>query len=172
MDTIKELLASKKAEQERERKIRDRLELAVRSHTDSSNKKDAELATKTMEIKGLKESVTKLDTQLKEEKAKLEIQTKEKEKIAARLATVQADYDVQLLESTRLANENQQQTTELKGWEEELQEYKDEFKGLAKAKEFMSKRLKTIEDSKGQVEAERENLKVRKELFTILILLF
>ncbi|KAJ3109632.1 hypothetical protein HDU97_003106 [Phlyctochytrium planicorne] len=159
MHTLKDLLSTKKSEQDREQRAREKLELSVRQANDTLTRKDAEIATKQGEIRTLKETVNKLEIIVRDEKMRLEKESKEKESLNGKIQRLQSDYDEQQLTSTRLQTENQNQSAEIKSWEEELNKYKEEYKSMARVKDSLQKRIKGLEDGKTEAEVERDNLR-------------
>ncbi|KAI8819407.1 uncharacterized protein EV422DRAFT_111653 [Fimicolochytrium jonesii] len=157
--TIKDLLATKKSELDRESRAREKLETSLRQANEISLQKDDDVAARLQDIKLLREQIGKLEVGCKEERAKVERVEKEKENVNARLARLQQEYDEQVLTTTRLLSENQQQTGEIKGWEEELAKYKEEYRGVTRVRDTLQKRIKALEDAKLEAELERDQLK-------------
>ncbi|TPX72728.1 hypothetical protein SpCBS45565_g00036 [Spizellomyces sp. 'palustris'] len=157
--TLKDLLATKKSELDREARAREKLELVLKQTVDTCNKKDDLVATKVGELKALRETIQKLEMALKEERTKIEKGEKDKENMNARLGRLQQEYDEQVLTTTRLLSENQQQTGEIKSWEEELTKYKEEYRSVARVRDALQKRIKAIEEAKLEAEVERDQLK-------------
>lgn len=160
MLTLKDILATKKSELDRDSRAREKLEQTLRSAMDAATKKDAEVIAKLNEVKQLRETIGKLEGSLKEERIRVEKAEKEKDHLSARLGRLQQEYDEQVLTTTRLLSENQQQTGELKGWEEELGKYKEELRSATRVKDSLSKRIKVLEDLKLEAEVERDQLRV------------
>ncbi|KAJ3416356.1 hypothetical protein HDV05_001924 [Chytridiales sp. JEL 0842] len=159
MDSIKELLSTKKADSERDRKVREKLEATAKTQLEALKFKEAEIGTKNSELKLLRENTVKLEIQLKEERLKSEKESKERESLAARLGQLTQDYEESVMQNSRLVRQSQNQAEELKGWEEELSQFKEELKGHAKLKEKMMKRVKALEDLKLQAETDRDHYK-------------
>ncbi|KAJ3216581.1 hypothetical protein HDU67_009276 [Dinochytrium kinnereticum] len=159
MHTLKDLLSTKKSEQDREQRAREKLEAVLRQTNDAITKKDSEVISKLSEIRSLKETVSKLELLVKDEKTRLEREAKEKESISGKMQRLQTDFDEQMLVATRLQSENQDQTAEIKSWEEELSKYKEEYKSMARVKDSLQKRIKGLEDGKLEAEVERDNLR-------------
>jgi chromosome segregation ATPase len=160
MDTLKDLLATKKAEQDRESRAREKAEVSLRQANDVSKTKETELVAKTKEIHVLKEHIGKLETAVKDEKSKVEKESKEKDLANSRLGRLQSEFDEQVLTTTRLQSEAQQHSADIKTWEEELDKYKEEYRGITRMKEMLQKKIKTLEEGKLEAEVERDNLRV------------
>ncbi|KAJ3291267.1 hypothetical protein HK104_006210 [Borealophlyctis nickersoniae] len=159
MLTLKDLLATKKSELDRDARTREKLEATLKSAMDATTKKDAEVLAKIAEVKQLREGVGKLEVALKEERSKVEKAEKEKDHMNTRLTRLQQEYDEQVMTTTRLLSENQQQSGEIKGWEEELGKYKDELRSATRVRDALSKRIKGLEEAKLEAEVERDQLK-------------
>ncbi|KAI9098847.1 hypothetical protein DFS34DRAFT_92447 [Phlyctochytrium arcticum] len=157
--TLKDLLATKKSELDREARAREKLEVALRQSIDGSTKKDELVTAKMVEVKSARDGIVKLEAVIKEERAKVAVSDKEKENLVARLGRLQQEYDEQVLTTTRLLSENQAQTGEIKGWEEELQKYKEEVRSVVRVRDALQKRIKLVEDGKLEAEVERDQLK-------------
>ncbi|KAJ3347867.1 hypothetical protein HDU83_001692 [Entophlyctis luteolus] len=164
--SIKQLLTDKKTDEERNNKTRANLEITVKQLTESNSKKDLEITSKTVEIKALKESNTRLECVVKEDKARLEKETSEKEKLSNKLSKLQIEFDQQHIDLTRLKAENHDQFVDLKGWEDEMQKYKDEYRALCRIKDGLTKRNKQIEDDKMETEVDRDNLRGQNNSLT------
>ncbi|KAJ3145612.1 hypothetical protein HDU89_006976 [Geranomyces variabilis] len=157
--TLKDLLATKKSELDREARAREKLEAALKQAIEACAHKDDEVATKVADLRALRETITKLEQACKDERARVEKGEKDKENMNARLARLQQEYDEQVLTTTRLLSENQQQTGEIKSWEEELTKYKEEYRSVTRVRDTLQKRIKAVEESKLEAEVERDQLK-------------
>ncbi|KAJ3326963.1 hypothetical protein HDU76_012471 [Blyttiomyces sp. JEL0837] len=159
MRSLKDLLATKKSEQDRESRAREKLEVSLKVAGEASSKKDAEISIKVSEAKILKESISKLESQVKEEKDRWVKETKEKDALGSKLKSLERDYDDMIMENTKLISENQDKAADLKNWEEELSRYKEEFKSISRVKDSLQKKIKVIEEGKLEAEVERDNLR-------------
>ncbi|KAI9328552.1 hypothetical protein BDR26DRAFT_54248 [Obelidium mucronatum] len=157
--SIKELLAQKKADEDRTAKARDKLDATVKSLTDTLTKRDHDISMKISETKSLKEVISRLETMVKEDKLKAEKETMEKDKLFAKYNKLQTEYDQQHIDLTRLKSENQDQFMDLKTWETELTKYKEEFKAMVRLKDGLTKRIKMMEEAKMEAEVDRDNLR-------------
>ena len=100
-----------------------------------------------------------MEQSYKDEKKRIEKTEKEKDHLGARLQRLQQEYDEQVLTTTRLLSENQQQTAELKSWEEEVSKLKEDARSLTRVRDSLSKKIKSLEDSKLEAEVERDQLR-------------
>ncbi|KAJ8322580.1 hypothetical protein O5D80_008685 [Batrachochytrium dendrobatidis] len=159
MLTLKDLLASKKAEQDRDTRSRGKIELALKQSTDAWEKRENEIKIKTGETKGLRDHMIKLDMQLQNERIRLEKSEKDREQLSIRMVRVQQEYDEKSLLTQRLLNENHEMGRDLKLWEEELSRLKDNFKMVSRVKETLSKKLKITDEAKLTAEMDRDSLR-------------
>ncbi|KAJ3036038.1 hypothetical protein HK097_003954, partial [Rhizophlyctis rosea] len=157
--TLKDLLATKKSELDRDARNREKLETTLKNTLDLSLKKDTEVLTKIEELKTLRLNITEMEQTYKDEKKRIDKTEKEKDHLGARLQRLQQEYDEQVLTTTRLLSENQQQTAELKSWEEEVSKIKEEARTLTRVRDTLSKKIKSLEESKLEAEVERDQLR-------------
>ncbi|KAJ3079994.1 hypothetical protein HDU99_009572, partial [Rhizoclosmatium hyalinum] len=161
--SIKDLLAQKKTDEDRNAKLRDKLESTVRGLTDTLTRKEHDLSVKTSEGKSLKEVIARLETMVKEDKAKIDKDTVERDKLVAKVTKLQLDYDQQHIDVTRLKAENQDQFVDLKSWEEELHKYKEEFKVMVRLKDGLAKKMKMLEEAKMEAEGQNHQLTYERD---------
>ncbi|KAJ3067896.1 hypothetical protein HK102_007310 [Quaeritorhiza haematococci] len=159
--SLKDLLATKKSELDRDTRTREKLETTLRSHTELLKQKDIEIKTHLSDSKQLREHITKLESFLRDEKVRFEKAEKDKELLMGRFNRLQQEHEEQVLTITRLLSENQQQSGEIKGWEEELARYREEIRNVTRAKDSLTKRIKILEESKLEADLERDQLKVK-----------
>ncbi|KAJ3192296.1 hypothetical protein HK101_006773 [Irineochytrium annulatum] len=159
MHTLKELLFTKKAEQDREQRAREKIELALKAAADQTARKETEIAQLVTEIRALKDGVGKLEAANKEERVRCERELREKEAVTGRLNRLQGEYDEQSLSCTRMQSENQNLAADVKSWEEEVLRFKEEYKSIARMKDSLQKRIKVLEEGKVEAEVERDHLR-------------
>ncbi|KAL2915303.1 hypothetical protein HK105_205168 [Polyrhizophydium stewartii] len=159
MLTLKDLLASKKAEQDRDMRSRGKIEQTLKQTMEAWEKREAEMKIKIGETKSLRDHVTKLEMQLQNERVRLEKSDKDREQMSTRFVRLQQEYDDQVLTTQRLLNENHEQGRDLKAGEEELSRLKENFKLISRAKETLTKKLKGVEESRMGAEMERDSLR-------------
>ncbi|KAJ3332380.1 hypothetical protein HDU76_000416 [Blyttiomyces sp. JEL0837] len=158
MTALKDLLGSKKADQDRDAKAREKLEQILRAANDTINKRDMELATKATEVLKLKEAVLKMESQLKEERSRHEKEAKERDTLLSKIQRLQSDFDEQFSVANKLRSENRDQAELLKKREDELDNFKAEMKSSGRAKDVLQKRLKTLETSQEDSKTEMDTL--------------
>ncbi|KAJ3067383.1 hypothetical protein HDU98_009382 [Podochytrium sp. JEL0797] len=164
--SIKELLAQKKTDEDRNAKTRDKLESTVKVLQDTLAKREHDVSVKSSEIKAVKEVNSRLETMLKEDKAKLDKEVVEKDKAVSKFVKLQAEYDLQHIDVTKLKAENQDQFVDLRSWEEELNKYKEEFKAMVRLKDGLAKRIKLLEEAKMEAEVDRDHLRGQNHQLT------
>jgi chromosome segregation ATPase len=160
LNDLKELLSTKKSEQDREVRAREKVETLVKILTESVTKRESEIASKSEDLKKAKEQISKLESIIRDEKLKIEKETKERDFISIKFSRLQSDYDEQSMAVTKLEAQNQNQAADLKNWEDELNRYKEDYRSMVRAKESLQKRIKSLEDGKVEAEVERDMLKV------------
>ncbi|KAJ3004461.1 hypothetical protein HKX48_001205, partial [Thoreauomyces humboldtii] len=157
--TIKDLLATKKSELDREVRGREKLELALKLSNETCAKKEEDVAARLAELRTVRADIVRLEQACKDERTRVEKGEKDRENMTARHARLQQEYDEQVLTTTRLLSENQQQTGEIKSWEEELTKNKEEYRGVTRVRDTLQKRIKAVEEAKLEAEVERDQLK-------------
>jgi chromosome segregation ATPase len=158
--TLKDLLSSKKSEQEREIRAREKLEVNLRQTQEVASKKEIELNNRVAEIKLMREQMSRMESGLREEHQKVEKTDKDIEVASAKIARLQQEYEEQVQANLRLLNENQKHAALRKEWEEELQKNRDDLKMVSRSRDALTKRIKQIEESRSTAEIERDKLKV------------
>jgi hypothetical protein len=158
--TLKDLLATKKSEQDREFRTREKVETAMRQATEASARKDTDLANKISEIKLIRDQMSRLENALREERQKVEKTEKEIEHTNAKMVRSQQEYEEQVQTTMKLIGENQKHLNAKKDWEEELAKVKEDLKLVTRARDGLSKRIKLLEEAKATAELERDELKV------------
>eukprot|EP00842_Homolaphlyctis_polyrhiza_P005027 jgi/Hompol1/5525/HPOL_001291-RA len=159
MLTLKDLLASKKAEQDRDIRSRGKIEQTLKQTMEAWEKRESEMKVKAGETKNLRDHVSKLEMQLANERVRLEKFEKDREQLTTRLTRLQQDYDDQSVQVQRLLNENHEQGRDLKTWEEEISRLKENFKMITRAKDALTKKLKMVDEAKLGAEMERDSLR-------------
>lgn len=159
MHALKDMLASKKSEAEREVRSKEKLEFTIRQQGDVMLKRDIEIQNKSNENKVLKEQLLKSELYHKEEILRSEKIAQERDILVNKCTRTQLDYEEQVLTVTRLLSENQKQHMEIKRLEDECHRVKEDIRVIQRAKENLNRKVKTIEESKLETEIERDELK-------------
>ncbi|KAJ1550429.1 hypothetical protein HK096_006983, partial [Nowakowskiella sp. JEL0078] len=157
--SLKDLLATKKSELDRDLRIREKLEATLRTANEINSKKDLEVQIQMQEVRQLQNQYVKLENMMKDEKNKIEKIEKEKENLNGKYTRVQTEYEEQVLTFTRLMGDNQKQATDLKQWEEDYSKMKEELRNITRVKDSLSKKMKVLEEAKLEAEMERDALK-------------
>ena len=161
MVALKEYLAAKKSEHDREIRAREKVELNLRQTAEVLEKKESDLRFKVDEIKTLKEALNKSETLLISEKARSEKMTSERDSIYAHQTRLQQELDEQTTTNQELLNSNHEQNRKLKQWDEEIFRLRETHKVLAKARLTLTKKIKVLDEAKTSTEMERDTLRVR-----------
>ena len=169
MVTIKEYLTAKKAEHDREIRLRERVELNLKQTTEVLEKRDAEVRAKNEEVKALKETLHKAETMLLGEKARSEKMTAERDLIYSQQIRLQQEFDEKNIANETLLNSNHEQARKLKSWDEEISRLRETHKSIAKAKLILAKKIKILDEEKITADMERDGLRVKYSLFNVLI---
>ncbi|KAH6574503.1 hypothetical protein BASA62_002432 [Batrachochytrium salamandrivorans] len=159
MLTLKELLASKKVEQDRDTRSRTKTEQTLKQSTEAWEKREAELKLKVGETKSMHDLVLKLEMQLQNERIRLEKSEKDRDQLGARVMRLQQEYNDQSVSNQRLLNENHEMSRDLKTWEDELSMLKENFKMVSRVKDTLNKKLKSIDEAKMGAEMDRDSLR-------------
>ena len=146
---------------DRDNRNRDKLEVSLKQAMEQLAKKDIEMGNKFNELRNTKDLLMKSENLLKDEKIRYEKCEKENDNVMSRIARVQQEYDEQVITITKLLSENQQQGMDLKNFEEDILRYKDELRNVTRVRDALTKKLKSAEEVKVEVEAERDVLRVK-----------
>ncbi|XP_059175369.1 cilia- and flagella-associated protein 58-like isoform X2 [Physella acuta] len=146
-------------EAQREARKRDKLERDLTQAKAELDAKNSDIKKMVTQIEHYKEEKEILDQQLKEQRVLSERTLKDSEVLNARLMKLSAEYESQLINADSLAQENQSKATDLKQKEEELSMLKSESQRQNKMRETLQRKLRTVEDSKTEVEQQKETLK-------------
>ena len=165
LQELKELLFNKKVDQDREFRIKEKLEIGLKNATDNISKKDVDLSAKANEIRALKDFITKLESQVKEEKVKVEMEVQERGVVKDQIISITSELNDQILANAKLQKKNEDQETELKNWEEELKRFKEEYRIMNRMKDALNKKIKALDEGKMEAEVERDSLRVSLFVF-------
>ncbi|KAJ3208212.1 hypothetical protein HDU82_002795 [Entophlyctis luteolus] len=159
IDAVNGLLQSKKSDQDRELRMREKLEGALAEKKKEIQDRDSKIAQRLSEIKGLKDVINRLEMQVKDEKLKNEKEANEKQAIIARVTRMQEELDAQkqtAFEKSANADLNQTPSPEM---EHHFRRYQEEIKKLTKSREIHEKNAKLLQDAKLAAEVERDSAK-------------
>jgi len=153
-------LQIKHTEIQRETRKKEKVEREI-----TLQKKDLE--NKTADIKSLqgqlqrgKDDYSRLEQQLKEQRIHHEKAVRDMDVLNTRLTKLQQDYQNQIDAADSLANDNATKASELKSREEEIHQLRQETIRLTKTREAIQRRLQQADDSKADIEQQKDTLKM------------
>jgi chromosome segregation ATPase len=159
ISTLKDYLAAKKSEHEREVRAKERFEHQLRQMTETLERKDQEIRNRIDEGKALKESLNKTEGLLQGEQARCEKIESERDTIHSQHVRLQQDFDQKETEHVALTNKSHEQTRKLKTWQEEVTRLRENYKEATKTKQALLKKYKLLEEAKIASEMERDSLR-------------
>ncbi|XP_076437561.1 cilia- and flagella-associated protein 58-like [Babylonia areolata] len=146
-------------EAQRESRKKDKLERELKQSKADLDAKNSEIKSLTSQIDKHKADNQRLEQQLKEQKVLNERVLKDVDISSTRLSKLQADFENQVLAADAMASENQTRVAELKQKEDEVNGLKAETQKMNKMREMIQRKLRQVEDQKGDIERERETLR-------------
>ena len=160
MRSLKEYLNAKKGEQEREIRVRERVEKDLKISQNFMEQKELEIRVKSDEIKLLKESVNKLEIAIEGEQARSEEMANERDTIYTQQVTIQKEHEMQTKLNEQLQDRITELSSKLSSWEEEVTRLRQNQKASVKEKMAMSKKIKLVEEENMASNLERDSLRV------------
>ncbi|XP_069140522.1 cilia- and flagella-associated protein 58-like [Argopecten irradians] len=146
-------------EAQRESRKKDKTERELKQAKADLDSKSSEIKTMQTQIGRYKEDIGKLEQQLKEQRILNERAIKDCDILNTRFQKLQGEYEGQLITTDQLTAENQNRVSELKQKEDEVNQLKQETQRLNKIRETIQRKLRNVEDQKGDVEQQKETLK-------------
>lgn len=146
-------------EAQREQRRKEKLDRELKQSKNDLEQKTSEVKTMAGQAQRYKDDIAKLENQLKEQKILYERTQRDTDILNTRLTKLQQDFDQQLVNCDSLAQENQQKFNELKLKEDEINQLKQDTLRLTKMRETIQRKLRTVEDQKGETEQQKETLK-------------
>jgi chromosome segregation ATPase len=159
VNTLKEYLAAKKSEHEREVRAKEKFEQQIRHMADTIEKKDQEVRNRQEEGKALKDSLNKTEGLLQGEQARCEKIESERDTIYSQHIRLQQDFDLKDSENVTLTNQTLEQAQKLGIWHEEITKLRENYKDVLKSKQSLMKKYKLLEEAKIGSEMERDGLR-------------
>ncbi|KAI8609208.1 hypothetical protein BC830DRAFT_861244 [Chytriomyces sp. MP71] len=156
MDIVNGILQTKKSDQDRESRIRDKLETQIKEQAENIKAKEALVADKVSKMKSTQEVVARLEMQVRDEKLKCEKEVNEKNAAISRILRLQQEMDEQFAASTQGAPKASSQPHPESS---ELARYREEIRTLTRARDGYQKQVKQLEEAKLGVEVERDTIK-------------
>lgn len=157
---LKEAIALKKAEADKEMRQRDRLERELKDARLLIDQKNTEIRGKQEAINRSKDDLVKLEALIKDQKITIEKTTKEFEHLQLKMSKLQQDYEDQVLTTNQLLSENQEKNSEIKVRDNELSKIKDELRSISRLKDTLQRKIKILEEERQKAENDRSQLKV------------
>ncbi|GFO23865.1 cilia- and flagella-associated protein 58-like, partial [Plakobranchus ocellatus] len=146
-------------EAQREARKRDKLERDLTQSKAELDARNSDIKNMQGQIDRYKAEKDKLDQQLREQRVLSERTIKDAELLNSRLNKLSGEFETQLVNADILAQENQSRAAELKQREEEVNNLKTETQRQNKMRETIQRKLRSVEDSKADIEQQRETLK-------------
>ncbi|KAJ7531789.1 hypothetical protein O6H91_14G058500 [Diphasiastrum complanatum] len=155
---LRDQIAAKKAEGEREVKKKERMEKEIKDLKASVEAKQNEIKLKQAAVTEAQEQVAKLDHSLREQKQVVEKAQKDLDAVNQKVTKLHSDLEEQIHANTQLLAENSQKQVEVKIKDDEIQSIKTEAMRVNKIREATLSKLKAAEKAKEEVESQREEL--------------
>ncbi|KAJ3398390.1 hypothetical protein HDU80_008980 [Chytriomyces hyalinus] len=170
-EIITSLLQTKKSEQDRELRVRDKLESQVSECMNTVANKDMQLAERVVELKAMRETVARMDMQVRDEKLKVEKEVSEKQACMERV--MHLEQEVEELYSQHLkhtpggiAHANGGGADGGPAVTTELSKCREQIRLLTRARENLQKQAKSLEECKMEAEIERDGVKATNASLT------
>lgn len=159
MQTLKELVTTKRAEAEREARRKDRLEKEMKDVKHLTETRGQELRVKTETLKKLSDRLELLENQVKSQRSHTDMNQKAVEAARARHAKVTQEIEEQTVQVNALRSENQKQRDELRRRELESDQCLQDIQKKTKDRDAVLKQSKQLEDGKGELMRQADMLK-------------
>eukprot|EP00744_Colponema_vietnamica_P002008 GILI01003228.1.p1 GENE.GILI01003228.1~~GILI01003228.1.p1 ORF type:complete len:876 (-),score=300.10 GILI01003228.1:348-2975(-) len=156
---LKDMIAAKKAETEREQRRKERLEQELKALRGNMDSKHAEIKQKQALLQQGQEQIAKLEQQLKDSKAQMDKVMRDYEDLSRSSQKLSTDLDQQMQENARLIAENSAREMELRAKQEEINHVRQELLKMTKMRESVTKKVQSLEEEKRELEASRDMLK-------------
>mmetsp|Transcript_9497 Transcript_9497/g.15525 ORF Transcript_9497/g.15525 Transcript_9497/m.15525 type:complete len:886 (+) Transcript_9497:227-2884(+) len=159
LQELRDQIAAKKADSEREARRKDRLEKELKELKTVLEQRQNEIKSKQATITANAENLQRLEHLLKEQKSSTERAVKEYDVLNVRTQKLQADMEEQVHMNSTLSAEKMQREVEVKAREDEISSIKQEMQRINKVRDMLQKKVKTLDDTKAEVERSRDALK-------------
>ncbi|XP_038070552.1 cilia- and flagella-associated protein 58-like [Patiria miniata] len=146
-------------EAQRETRRKEKLDRELKQSKVELEQKAGDIKTMHLQTQRYKDDIGRLETQLKEQKILFERTVKDMDVLNQRFSKLQQDYEQQLISCDGLAQENQTRVAELKAKEDEIGVLKTDTIRLTKMRETIQRKLRNVEEQKGDTEQQKETLK-------------
>ncbi|DBB05834.1 hypothetical protein WJX82_007880 [Trebouxia sp. C0006] len=159
LQILKDKIAAKNLEGEREARKKERLEVEVKQLKTALEARQADIKTKSAAAQQSEEQVKRLEQMLRESQVATDRVQKEFNLLNEKVQKLHHDLEDQIHTNTQLLAENSQKAVELKQKEEDIVAVKAEAAKVAKVREATIAKLKTLEKQKSEVEKTRDDIK-------------
>ncbi|KAL3144393.1 hypothetical protein ABBQ32_004147 [Trebouxia sp. C0010 RCD-2024] len=159
LQILKDKIAAKNLEGEREARKKERLEGEVKQLKSALEARQADIKTKSAAAQQSEEQVKRLEQMLRESQGATDRLQKEFNLLNEKVQKLHHDLEDQIHTNTQLLAENSQKAVELKQKEEEILQVKAEAAKVAKVREAAIAKLKSLEKQKAEVEKTRDDIK-------------
>ncbi|KAG2452279.1 hypothetical protein HYH02_003303 [Chlamydomonas schloesseri] len=156
---LKDSVAEKKAEAEREIRKKERMEKEMKELRQQLEIRSSEIKQKQVQMTSTEEQVAKLEQMVRDSKAATEKVQKEYNMLNEKMQKLHHDLEEQIHTNTQLLAENSAKQVELKVKDEEITAIKQEASRVNKLREQTVKKTKQLEEQRVEVEKERDVLK-------------
>ncbi|KAG2443529.1 hypothetical protein HXX76_001881 [Chlamydomonas incerta] len=156
---LKDSVAEKKAEAEREIRKKERMEKEMKELRQQLEIRSSEIKQKQLQMTSTEEQVAKLEQMVRDSKAATEKVQKEYNLLNEKMQKLHHDLEEQIHTNTQLLAENSAKQVELKVKDEEIAAIKQEASRVNKLREQTVKKTKQLEEQRSEVEKERDVLK-------------
>ena len=159
LNVLRENTANKKAEGDRERRKKEKLDKELKELKNALEMRQLEIKQKEDIVKQSDATVQQMELMLRESKTQNDKLTREFNQLNERLGKAQRDHDEQVHINVQLNAVNAERQLEIKVKEEEINSVRTETAKLAKLRESALGKIKVVERAKSDVETQRESLK-------------
>ncbi|KAG2497197.1 hypothetical protein HYH03_004786 [Edaphochlamys debaryana] len=156
---LKDAVAEKKAEAEREIRKKERMEKEMKELRQQLEVRSGEIKQKQLQVTSTEEQVQKLEQMLRDSKFATEKVQKEYNMLNEKMQKLHHDLEEQIHTNTQLLAENSAKQVELKVKEEEIAAIKAEAARVNKLREQTMKKTKQLDEQRTEVEKERDQLR-------------
>lgn len=157
---LKDSISEKKMEAEREARKKERMEKEMKELRAALDARAGDVKLKSQQIATTEEHVARLEQMVRDSRITTDKVQKEYNQLNEKVQKLHHDLEEQIHTNTQLLAENSQKQVELKVKEDEIAQIKAEAMRVNKMREQTAKKIKQLEDSRGDVEKERDALKL------------
>ncbi|MEW5300885.1 MAG: hypothetical protein WDW36_003781 [Sanguina aurantia] len=156
---LRESVAEKRAEAEREMRKKERMEKEMKEMRVGLEARQGEIKQKQLQVASTEESVQRLEQMLRDSKFSTEKVQKEFNQLNEKVQKLHHDLEEQIHTNTQLLGDNSQKQVELRAQEDEISQIRAEAVRVAKLRDQTAKKIRALEEARGETEREKEVLK-------------